>query len=199
MARGREFLDYFEERRSRRLLDRPVGPSVMCGGGTDGPFTVACNLRGTTELCLDLYEDPVFARDLLDFITEATHRAHTHGGQAHRYRLSAAHSGFADDSIQLLSVDQYREWVLPLHQRLLAEFSSGRPNSIHLCGNVRRHLPVVQRELNVQSFDLGFPVDLGEVRHDLGPGATLHGNLHPRILSEGPVSLIRTETAAYHE
>ncbi len=167
----------------------------MCGAGTDGPFTVACNLRGTGEFCLDLYEDPVFARELLEFVTEATivrlHAVARFMGTT----FPQPTWGFADDSIQLLSVDQYREWVLPYHQRLLAEFSQGGPNSIHLCGNVRRHLPTLQRELNIQSFDTGFLVELGELRQDLGPGALLRGNLHPRILSEGPLSLIREETA----
>jgi uroporphyrinogen decarboxylase len=94
----------------------------------------------------------------------------------------------------LLSEAQYREFVLPHHKRLVETFSKSGPNSIHLCGSVARLLPLLQREFNIQDFDLGFPVDLGQLRRDLGPGALLRGNLHPRILRDGPISLIEQET-----
>ena len=195
MGRAMEYYQCFEERRKREdFCGRPVGKSALSGGGTDGPFTVACNLRGATELCLDLYEDPQFVRELLDFITEATIARVRAVGEFNGVTYPQQGWGFADDSIQLLSVAQYREVVLPYHRRLLAAFSRGGPNSIHLCGNVSRHLPVLQQELNIQDFDLGFPVDLGQVRKDLGPGALLRGNLPPMILREGPVARIREET-----
>jgi hypothetical protein len=196
MGRALEYHQYFEERSKREeFCGRPVGPPSLSGGGTDGPFTVACNLRGATELCLDIYEDPVFVKELLDFITEAIIVRVRAVGEFNGVSYPQPRWGLADDSIQLLSVNQYREVVLPYHRRLLGEFSQGGPNSVHLCGNVQRHLPVLQQELNVQDFDLGFPVDLGQVRKELGPGALLHGNLHPRILADGPVSLIAEQTA----
>jgi hypothetical protein len=195
MGRGLAFREYFEERRQREgYCDRPVGPSGMVGGGTDGPFTIACCLRGATQLCVDLYEDPAFVHALLSFITEAAIVRVRAVGAMSGVTYPQPAWGFADDSIQLLSVAQYREFVLPYHQRLVREFSQGGPNGIHLCGDVLRLLPVVQQELNVQSFDLGFPVDLGEVRRLLGPEATLHGNLHPQVLREGPPERIRAET-----
>jgi len=197
MGRALEYHQYFEERRKREeFCGRPIGPPSLSGGGTDGPFTVACNLRGATELCLDIYEDPVFVKELLDFITEATMVRVRAVGEFNGVSYPQPRWGLADDSIQLLSVKQYREVVLPYHRRLLGEFSKGGPNSVHLCGNVQRHLPVLQHDLNVQDFDLGFPVDLGQVRKELGPGALLHGNLHPRILADGPASLIAEQTAA---
>ena len=197
MARALEYHQYFDARRkSEEFCGCPVGPPALSGGATDGPFTVACNLRGTTELCLDIYEDPAFVKELLDFITEATIVRVRAVGEFNGITYPQKGWGFADDSIQLLSVRQYREVVLPHHRRLLAEFSQGGPNSIHLCGSVQRHLPVLQKELNIQSFDLGFPVDLGQVRRELGPGALLRGNLHPRTLAYGPASLIEEQTAA---
>jgi hypothetical protein len=196
MARAMEFHQYFEARRQREtFLDRPVGASWLCAGGTDGPFTVACNLRGTTELCLDLYEDPRFVRELLGFVTEAILARLPAVAAFNGDTLPAQSWGFADDSVQLLSVAQYRDVVLPYHRRLVDAFSRGGPNSIHLCGNVPRLLPVIQQELNVQDFDLGFPTDLGQARRTLGPQALLRGNLHPHLLRDGPPSLIREKVA----
>lgn len=195
-GRALEFRQSFEDRRQREGFEgRPVGASALSGSGTDGPFTVACNLRGTTEMCLDLYEEPMFARELLDFITEATIARIKAVLEFNQTESPRQGWGFADDSIMLLSEAQYREFVLPHHERLLATFSKGGPNSIHLCGSVQRLLPLLQRELNIQDFDLGFPVDLGQLRKELGPGALLRGNLHPRVLRDGPVSLIQEKTA----
>ena len=195
-GRAQEFYQYFEERRLREeFVDRPVGKSHLSGAGTDGPFTVACNLRGTTEFCLDLYEDPRYARELLEFVTKATIVRIKAVMEFNGTEYPQQGWGFADDSIMLLSEAQYREFVLPHHKRLVDTFSTGGPNSIHLCGSVQRLLPVLQKELSVQDFDLGFPVDLGQVRKDLGPGALLRGNLHPRLLRDGPASLIQGKTA----
>lgn len=196
-GRALEFCKYFEERRARDdFAGRPVGKSGLCGGGTDGPFTIACNLRGTTELCLDLYEDPAFVHELMEFVTEAAIVRMRAVNKFNGVELPQQKWGFADDSIELLSQAQYREFVMPHHQRLVAEFSKGGPNSIHLCGNVRRFLVLLQREFNIQEFDLGFPVDLGQARRDVGPGVLLKGNLHPRVLRDGPPSVIRRETEA---
>jgi hypothetical protein len=196
-GRGLEFYEYFEERRKREMFaGRPVGKPILCGGGTDGPFTVACNLRGTTELCLDLYEDPRYALELLEFVTEAIIVRVRAVRRFNGAELPQQGWGFADDSTQLLTEKHYRDFVLPFHQRLIAEFSKGGPNSMHLCGHVQRLLPVLNRELNVQDFDLGFPVDLGEARRALGPGVMLRGNLHPEVLREGPAARVRAEVAA---
>jgi uroporphyrinogen-III decarboxylase len=158
-----------------------VGPatvSVGCGGatGTDGPMTIACAIRGATEFCVDLYDDPAYARDLLNLITDATIARI----RAWRRRIGEPERskalGFADDSIQLVSVEMYREFVLPMHRRLVSELSDGSsPNSIHLCGDATRHYPVIRDELNVNSFDTGFPVDHGRLRRELGPGIYIYG------------------------
>jgi hypothetical protein len=195
-GRAVEFYDYFEERRAREdFAGRPVGSSLLSAVGTDGPFTVACNLRGATELCLDLYEDPKFARELLDFITEAIIVRVKTVMDFNKTEYPQQGWWFADDCIELLSERQYREFILPCHQRLLSVFSRGGPNTIHICGNVQHLLPALQKELNIQDFELGFPVNLGAARKMLGPRATLRGNLHPQILCDGPVSLIREKTA----
>jgi len=69
----------------------------------------------------------------------------------------------------------YEEFVLPCHRRLFEAFSKGGPNSVHLCGDATRHFPMLQKELNIQSFDTGFPVDFAWLRSTLGPDAEILG------------------------
>lgn len=149
-----------------------VGPPG--GLGTDGAMTVACSLRGATEFCMDFYEDPDYVRELLRYITEATIY------RVREFRKALGHDpkpvswGFADDSIELLSVDMYMEFVLPFHKMLLNELAGEGPHSVHLCGKVDRLMPTLQRELNLNVWDAGFPIDYGAVRKALGPEMQIH-------------------------
>lgn len=190
MRRNWEFYTFFCQRQTdgwawRELPIRSVTP---CGLGTDGPLTVACNLRGATGFMADMAGDPDFAWRLLDFVTEATIQRI----RAYRRRLGLplkTHGwSFADDSVQLISTRMYEAQVLPFHRRLVGTFSEGGPVAMHLCGNATRHFRFLRDRLNVRSFDTGFPVDFGRLREELGPEVEIQG---------GPsVTLLQTATPA---
>jgi uroporphyrinogen-III decarboxylase len=169
------------------------------GAGTDGPMTVACSLRGATELCMDFYEDPDYARELLRFITEAT----IHRIRELRERLGHDPKpdvwGFADDSIELLSVDMYVEFVLPCHKMLLSELAGAGPHSIHLCGDVGRLMPTLKRELNINVWDAGFPLDYGAVRDALGPEMQIQTGPKVSTLLHGTPEQVDAECRAILE
>jgi len=186
MGRALEFYQYMEEKRKNYVMDgKPVGRTTV-PTGTDGNFTLACALRGPTEVCLDMYEDENYYHDLMDFVTRAIIRRMTAWREFMGMPVKTQHFGFADDSIQLLSPEAYRRFVLPYHKRLFEEFSLGGPNSIHLCGRASQHFKTLRDELNIQAFDTGFPSDLGACRRELGPDVQLRGNIHPELLRQGP-------------
>lgn len=164
------------------------------GLGTDGPMTVACSLRGATQLCIDFYEDPDYARELLRYITEATiHRIRALRKQfGHDAKPTCW--GFADDSIELLSVDMYMEFVLPCHKMLLGELAGEGPHSVHLCGNVDRLMPTLKRELNLNVWDAGFPVDCAAVREALGPEFEIHTGPKVSTLLYGSAEDVEAES-----
>jgi len=195
MERNVAIWRYFQDqmRAGREFYGRPLASATPVGLGTDGPWTVATNLRGV-ELYTDLYERPGFVHDLLDRITEAT---------IQRVRLLRRISGqkpgpgygYADDSIQLLGEPHLREFVLPRHRRLIEalEESPGE-RKIHLCGNATRHFPILKAELNVTSFDTGFPVDFRWLRESLGEEVEILGGPHIILLQTGSPAQIRAET-----
>ena len=171
-----------------------IGVGPPSGLGTDGPMTVACSLRGATQLCMDIYEDPDYVRELLGYITEATIE------RIRAYRKALGHDpkpavwGFADDSIELLSVDMYVEFVLPFHKRLVAELGGAGPHSIHLCGNVGHVIPTVARELNLNVWDAGFPIDYGAVREALGPEVQINTGPKVSTLLHGTPESVNAES-----
>jgi uroporphyrinogen-III decarboxylase len=147
----------------------------VSGMSTDGPLTVACNVRGASQFLLDLVMQPELATELLHYITDATvMRIKTYRKRLGQPEKSPSF-GFADDSIQLISTDLYEEMVLPHHKKLVSELSGGEPGGIHLCGDSTRHFRLIRDELNVMSFDTGYPVDFGALRETLGPDVEIQG------------------------
>ncbi len=194
MAKNVRFLEYLTERiKDYSFMGLPVHGVSPSGMGTDGPFTAAANIRGATEICLDIYEDPDFVRELLDFITEATIARIKAWRSKLGYDMRPQCWGFADDSIQLLSTETYREFVLPCHKRLVSELAGSGPHSIHLCGDATRHFKTIRDELNINGFDTGYPVDFAWLRKELGPNIHINGGPTVGFLLRATPSEVREE------
>ena len=150
----------------------------------DGPVTIAVQLRGI-EFLTDLVEDPEYAVKLMRFIQHAAEiRNRALAARAGEPVFQGPVGGLADDSIQLIGPAMYRQLVMPLHRTWLALFGPG-PHGMHLCGDATRHFPTLHEELNVCSFDTGFPVDHGKLRQELGPDVEIMGGPEVQILLGG--------------
>jgi uroporphyrinogen decarboxylase len=199
-------LEFFEAMHSEcpqlEFEGRPVlPPGALPGEGTDGPFDLAYKLRGATEVCLDMLDDPGYFHDLMGFITEhiierikaiRRWRWQRFPGAADEGQFKRPY-GFADDAICLLSAAQYEEFIYPYHCRIVEAFSDGGPTSIHLCGDATRHFRFLRDRLRVMSFDTGFPVDFGALRRELGPDVEIRGGPTVMLLKNGTPAAIRED------
>jgi uroporphyrinogen-III decarboxylase len=170
--------------RGATFLGRPIAVQPFLPLFSDGPLTVAMNIRGP-EILTDLVDDPAYAAELFAFITAAAIR---------RNRAVRAYWGldekpddavlFADDSISLLGTDQYRSLVLPSHRTWYDSLDPlhAKKRSIHLCGDAQRHFRLIHEELGVTSFDTGFPIDFARLRDELGPNVEVTGGVEVATL-----------------
>jgi hypothetical protein len=160
--------------------------------GTDGPLTVATNLRGI-ELYTDFYTDPGYVRQLLDFIVEGT--VARMRAQRRFFGLPEVSDtwAYADDAVQLLSTEMVREFVLPAHRKLKQALTTADRISIHLCGDATRHFKLLRDELGVYSFDTGFPVDFTWLRQELGPEVEILGGPRVTLLRDGTPDQVTAE------
>ena len=163
---------------------RPVRVPAWVPAGTSGVVTTACDLRGT-DFLIDLGDDGDYSDRLLDFLTEAAiKRRHAfwdhYGDEVDRSVIS-----LADDSIAMLSPQMYVERVLPLHRRHYDAAGNDAPRSIHLCGDATHLFPIIHKELNVTSFDTGFPVDFAKLRAELGPDVEISGGVEVPLIMNG--------------
>ena len=169
-----------------------VRPPLM---GFDGPLTMAVNLRGP-EMLSDLIEDPEYAVKLMTFIqTGAAIRNRALAERFGQPAFTGPSGNLADDSIALISTEMYERLVLPLHRAWYAQWSAAGPHGIHLCGDATRHFPTIRRELNVMSFDTGFPVDHGRLREALGEDVEIQGGPEVSLLLSGSPAAVGERTA----
>ncbi|MHB8997010.1 MAG: uroporphyrinogen decarboxylase family protein [Armatimonadota bacterium] len=191
LGRAWEYLEQFREwAKTEEFEGRPIVAAGVPGCGSDGIFTTACALMDPTDLMCEMYTDPQFVHEFLGLITDATiNRIKAFRGRLGQDECSVV-TGMADDAIQMLSHAHYEEFVLPQHQRMVAEFGGEGPNSMHLCGDATRHFRFLRDTLKIMSFDTGFPVDFGWLREELGPEVTIYGGVHVDLLLRGPVRAI---------
>ena len=193
LARGLRYFERFKERAAREtFLGRPIevrGSSE----GTDGVFTTACNLFGPDVVCIMMIEEPDRLRTLLDFIFEATVRRMRAWRKLLGIPIPQPDFGHADDSIALISTEMYCEFIMPYHRRLCEAFAAPGPCSIHLCGDSTRHFRTLRDDLNILSFDTGFPVDFGKLRQDLGLKVSINGGPHVQLLRASTPEQVRAE------
>ncbi len=187
----RQCLGFWQEMekicRNLKFEGRPVKLTPWALTGTDGPVTVGCNLCGSAFI-EDLAGDPDYAGRLMSLITRAAIQRRRAFWLYWGDRIGHG-NGIADDSIALISSDMYRALVLPLHRQLYeaadADHGAKLLRGIHLCGDATRHFAAIHRELDVVSFDTGFPVDHGGLRRQLGLEVELLGGPEVSCLLEG--------------
>jgi len=194
-SRGLRFSEYFEKKSAQdwAFLGRPVEPArIVSFMATDGPFTTAATLRGATDLCMDMLLDPGYVHELLEYLTDALIARMKAWRAFLGWPTEAPEWMTADDSVEMLSVEQYREFVLPRHRRLYEAICPNGTRGVHLCGNAQRLFPVLRQELNVTSFDTGFPVDFALFRKEMGPDVLISGGPRaPLFVEADPASLLR--------
>lgn len=197
MGEGGRFLEQFSKLSQGYELRGAGVTSMINGAGlwTDGPFTLACELRGLEQFCIDIYEDPEYAEQLLSYLTEATIHRVKAWRRYHGMPEKADEYGFADDSITVLSTDSVRELLVPYYKKLLRELCSENANvGMHLCGDAGRLFPMLQRELHLDWFDTGFPLDHGKLARELDNKAYFNGGPHIGLLLNGTPKEIEEET-----
>jgi MtaA/CmuA family methyltransferase len=169
--------------RSERMLDRinavraykaQAAGQYSILGWVEGPAAEAADVRGVTELLIDLLDDEPFACDLMDRCVEvgiAFARAQVEAG--------ADTVGIGDAIASQVSPDAYMRLIQPREKRLVQAIQSmGALVKLHICGNITHLLPGIA-DLGMDIVDVDHMVDLATVRKAVGPTVAITGNLDP--------------------
>jgi hypothetical protein len=187
MGKIREYFEIFKGLAAgREFYGRPVSIGLPQPLSFDGLLTVANGLRGP-ELFEDMLADEAYYHALMDLVTEASIQCIQAWRALCGVDPQPARGYIADDAIQFISTALYREKVLPYHRRFASALFGDAPLNMHLCGNVQRHFPTLIRELNVRSFDTGFPINFNTLREQVGEEVEIRGGVRvPDLLTRTP-------------
>jgi len=180
--------------KAAELFRKKVGGQLLIEGWIEGPCAEAADLRGINTLMLDFFDDPVFVRDLFDFILEmelAFAKAQIEAG--------ADIIGMGDAAASLIGPRFYNEFVWPYEKKMVdAIHEMGGKVRLHICGNTNKILEGMGK-LGCDIVDLDFLVPMEAGRKAMGPEQVLLGNIDPvKVLRNGTPALVTEKLAECH-
>jgi len=156
------------------LFSHHVGGDIPIMGWVEGPMAQAVDLRGMSELMMDIYDAPQWVEDLFDWVTEmeiAFALAQIQAG--------ADLIGVGDAAASLVSADIYETMILPRERRIVQAIrDAGAFSRLHICGNTTHLLPHMHRS-GAELIELDHTTDIRRARELCGPGTVLMGNFDP--------------------
>lgn len=165
-------------------------------GWIEGPVAEAADLRGLNTLMLDFYDDPVFVRDLFEFVVEMELRF----AQA-QVEAGVDLIGVGDAAASLVGPQIYEQFVWPYEKKLIDGLHAlGAQVRLHICGNTRFALDGMGR-LGCEIVDLDSLSPIGEARARMGASQILLGNINPvTALREGnPETVFQALAECYRQ
>ena len=166
MGKALEYLAYMKKYKPEGIQ---AGPSLLMG-----PVTVASLIRGTTDFCMDIFDDPKRVNRLLDVITETSV---SYLKAQEEILGSLKHLVVSDDISSFLSRSQYEEFVLPHYEKLLCHF----PDTVKILHNDAEaaHLAGAIGDTDFDYWHVGSCIDIQKAREDSHGKITLIGGLDP--------------------
>ncbi len=159
-------------------LRETIGNEVWIMGRADqGPFDIACLLRGSVQFMMDIMmEEEQLIHDVLDYcrkVSVAFSLAQQQAG-AHATSIGEAFAG-----PNLISPDMYRQFAFSPQRRVVEEVQSEEfPFSLHICGNTNTIIEDMGRT-NARIIEIDWQLDMEEARRVLPPSTILMGNVDP--------------------
>ncbi len=162
-----------------RLLKERIGDRVFIMGRADqGPFSLACLLRGPEAFMMDLLdeESEEGVGELIDYCRRACAlfaKAQKEAG-AHATSIGDAFAG-----PNLISPALFRKFALEPETRLTEEVQAvGIPFSIHICGNTNSIIADMGRT-GARILEVDWQLDMAEARRAVPASTVLMGNVNP--------------------
>lgn len=177
--------------KATRIVAREIGKEAfIIGRGDQGPFSLACEIRGMTQFMLDIalgeQEDKI--HQLLDFCREVSYRyclAQIEQG-AHATSIGDSPSG-----PDLLSPRAYRKYAWPYVKRLADDLrAKGVILAYHICGNAT---PIVADMVatGAHILELDQKADMRLSKATTQGKATILGPIDPsEVMAKGTPELV---------
>ncbi len=163
---------------TQRLVEK-IGDRVFVMGRSDqGPFSIACLLRGTQQFMMDLMdeENAEHVHRLLDFCRQAATRFALAQKQAGAHATSI---GDAFAGPNLISPELYRRFALEPEKLMAKEVqAAGIPFSLHICGNTNKIIADMG-STGARILEVDWMLNMADARAAVPGDTVLMGNINP--------------------
>jgi uroporphyrinogen decarboxylase len=157
---------------------------------SNGPFTNAAYLMGSTQAFTAMLERPDFMHELLHIIAEKTIAWLDFCWQEEG--LENRDFAWTDDLAAYLSAETWQEVLLPYNKRLRDHFDWA---SMHMCGHTNHLLDIFTNTLKINEYQgFGWEVDLEKIGAVMGGKVVLLGNVNPLLIVEGSPQEVKEAT-----
>ncbi len=157
-----------------RLMHEKVGNEIPVMGWVEGALAEAGDLRGITNVLMDIYERPQWLKELLEIITEVEI-----GFALAQIEAGAHIIGLGDAIASQISPAMYREYALPYEKRIFqAVHEMGAITRLHICGDTSAIVPLMV-ESGADIIDLDWMVDMKTAADQFGDQVAFCGNFDP--------------------
>lgn len=184
---------------STRMLDRILaveyfskhwGQEFPVLGWVEGPMAEFTDLTTLSEGMFMMFDDPERVKEAMSIIADQAVRC----AQA-QVEAGADIIGIGDAAASLISEAQYREFVLPLEQRIVsAMHRAGAKTKLHICGNIS-HILAAMVETGSDIIDVDYMVDLKTSLKTAAGRCSISGNVNPvEVILQGTVQEVKEHT-----
>ena len=158
-----------------REMVEAEGDCRLVLGWVDFPFAEACSCCGITEFMFMLVEEPDFAHDILNFLTDIVIDF-----ALFQLEQGAAMIGCGDAAASLISPRMFTQFALPYEQRVVkAIHEKGGLVKTHICGNTSGTMGHIVKN-GSDLFNVDHMVDLdAAINVYCGAGKAVKGNVNP--------------------
>jgi len=159
-------------------------------GRTLGPMVVANDLRGATNMYMDVISNPDFAKRLLDIVTEKIIKWIAFTKELRGEAREGVFVG--DDGAGNLSPAIYEEVLLPYHKRIKDYF--GGYTVFHTCGKIEHLFDLITNKLKIDDFSgIGYQNNREVIAKFFSGRVVLSGNIDPNNIDKGSKESIMAE------
>ena len=164
-----------------KSIKKPLYESIQ------GPFTLAGQLAGATQLLRCIITDKKFVEELLEFTTELVRRYAVAANKA-----GAKYISIAEPTSVTLSKDRFDEFIVKNLNKIYNELDCWK--GMHICGDTRELLDNML-SCNIDAVSLDQILDYEEIAPMIPRDIVLIGNLDPiKLLGRSKPDKIRRET-----
>ncbi len=175
-----------------RSLREKVGGEVPIMGWVEGALAEAVDLRGMTNLMMDLIQHPEWVRELLEMCGELSVQF-----SLAQLEAGADIIGLGDAAASQISPAMYRRFALPYEKKVFSEVhNAGGIGRLHICGDTNKILPDMVAS-GAKIIDLDWMVDMSAAVNQFGDQVSFCGNVDPvAVLLQGSPEEVYRATLA---